>query len=143
LNYLQAILNNNYANTTSSTMPPLTLPYPYIPSSSISSTHTILQKRDSSCTYSDASCSTHRLAILIIIICVGIIVSAILSLLYVRSRRSKAAKMRANMQHRMKANKWQASSDIGRAYGTPAMEGAPPPYEPRRPERVARVEEWR
>jgi hypothetical protein len=142
-------------------MAPLTLPYPYMPSTLY--TRNTLQRRDSSCTYSDTSCGTHRLAILIIIICVGIIVSAILSLLYVRSRRSKATKMRANMQHRIKAsevnewhvstqanmqhrikmNEWQASSDIGRAYGAPAMDGAPPPYEPRRPDRVARVEEWR
>jgi hypothetical protein len=99
-------------------------------------------KRDDNCTYYDASCSTHRLALMIIIICVGILVSAILSLLYVRSRRSKAAKIRASMYHqRVKANDegfstWQAST---------AQDGAPPPpYEPRRPERVARINgEWR
>jgi hypothetical protein len=102
---------------------------------------TVLHKRDEDCTYYDASCSTHRLALMIIIICVGIIVSAILSLLYVRSRRSKAAKIRASMyQQRVKPNHeefstWQASS---------MRDSAPPPYEPRRPERVARIDgEWR
>jgi hypothetical protein len=103
-------------------------------------TFTTLAKRDSDCTYYDTSCSTHRLAILIIIICIGIIVSAILSLLYVRSRRSKVAKLRAAMQqqHRTKTHDgittWRAPSD---------MQGAPPPYAPRRPERVARANgEW-
>jgi hypothetical protein len=103
-------------------------------------TFTALAKRDSDCTYYDTSCSTHRLAILIIIICIGIIVSAILSLLYVRSRRSQAAKLRAAMQqqHRTKTHDgittWRAPSD---------MQGAPPPYAPRRPERVARANgEW-
>jgi uncharacterized membrane protein len=103
---------------------------------------TTLHKRDSDCTYYDTSCSTHRLAIMIIIICVGIIVSAILSLLYVRSRRSKAAKIRASIQQqqRMKVNEeytsWHASPEV--------QHGAPPPYEPRRPERVARANnsEW-
>ncbi|OAL06060.1 hypothetical protein IQ06DRAFT_343301 [Phaeosphaeriaceae sp. SRC1lsM3a] len=96
-----------------------------------------LHKRDSSCTYYDASCSTHRLVILIIIIAIGIIVSAILSLLYVRSRRSKANKMRlqsqrqqAQIQERFSA--WDPSA------------AAPPPYEPRKPERAARASaDWR
>jgi hypothetical protein len=93
---------------------------------------TTLTKRDSDCTYYSASCSTHRLAILILIIGVGIIVSAIISLLYVRSRRSKAAKLRASMRPKTLEDitTWRAPSD-----GL----GAPPPYAPRRPERVART----
>jgi hypothetical protein len=93
---------------------------------------TTLTKRDADCTYYSTSCSTHRLAILILIICIGIIVSAILSLLYVRSRRSKAAKLRASMRPKTHENitTWRAPFD---------ELGAPPPYAPRRPEKVARA----
>ncbi|EAT92278.1 hypothetical protein HBI56_004320 [Parastagonospora nodorum] len=103
-----------------------------------------LHKRDADCTYYDASCSYHRLAILIIIIAIGIIASAILSLLYVRSRRSKAAKMRASMQQRPKANAPWENYSAPAAYTSPTTDSAPPPYEPRRPERAARAAaEWR
>jgi len=106
---------------------------------------TSLVKRSSSeCAYYESSCSTHRLAIIIIIIAVGIIISAILSLLYVRSRRSKAAKLRATMQQqRVKSNdNWQMSTENGTRPTFPY--GAPPPYEPRKPERIAiPTENWR
>jgi hypothetical protein len=103
-----------------------------------------LRKRDSDCTYYDASCSTHRLAIMIIIICIGIVVSAILSLLYVRSRRSKAIKLHASMQQRPKANVPWEDYNAPAMYNSPTAYGAPPPYEPRRPERAARATaEWR
>jgi hypothetical protein len=104
----------------------------------------ILHKRDSSCTYYDTSCSTHRLAIMIIIICVGILVSAILSLLYVRSRRSKIAKLRASTTNTSdRFGTWQATTNTTRMYEVQQY-GAPPPYEPRRPERAARGNrEWR
>jgi hypothetical protein len=93
---------------------------------------TTITRRDSDCTYYSTSCSTHRFAILILIVCVGIIVSAIISLLYVRSRRSKAAKLRASM--RIKTHE-----DITTWRAPPDGLGAPPPYAPRRPERVARA----
>jgi hypothetical protein len=106
---------------------------------------TSLQKRTSSdCAYYESTCSAHRLAIIIIIIAVGVVVSAILSLLYVRSCRSKAAKHRATvLQQRMKMNnEWQTTMAHETRYG--ATNDAPPPYEPRRPERVARTgETWR
>jgi hypothetical protein len=106
---------------------------------------TSLQKRTSSdCAYYESTCSTHRLAIIIIIIAVGVVVSAILSLLYVRSCRSKAAKQRATvLQQRMKLNDgWQTTMANETRYG--ATNDVPPPYEPRRPERVARMgENWR
>jgi len=104
---------------------------------------TSLHKRDADCTYYDTSCSYHRLAILIIIIAIGIIVSAIFSLLYVRSRRSKASKLRASMQQRPKANAPWEDYNAPTAYTSPTTEAAPPPYEPRRPERAARAAEWR
>jgi hypothetical protein len=69
--------------------------FPTLPSLAIPSIH----KRNYECTYYDATCSTHRLVVMIIIIVVGILVSAILSLLYVRSRRSKAAKSRVYNHH--------------------------------------------
>jgi hypothetical protein len=107
---------------------------------------TSLYKRSSSsdCAYYETSCGTHRLAIMIIIICVGILVSAILSTLYIRSHRHKAAKLRSIEQQRMrmKMNEgWPSSMVIAPTHSAP--QGAPPPYEPRRPERVARADgEW-
>jgi hypothetical protein len=99
----------------------------------------LLRKRDSSCTYYDASCGMHRLVITGIIIFVAVLIFGILSLLCVRSQRSKALKLRAA---RMKSNDalitCQPTTVHVRMY-----EGAPPPYTPRKPERVARVDEWR
>lgn len=104
-----------------------------------------LRKRSSSeCAYYESSCSTHRLAIIIIIVAVCIIISAILSLLYVRSRRSKIAKLGAAMQHqRVEMNDdWPLSTENTTKPETTC--GAPPPYEPRRPERIAiPTENWR
>lgn len=99
-----------------------------------------LHKRDSSCTYYDASCSTHRLVILIIIIAIGIIVSAILSLLYVRSRRSKANKIR--LQAQFQRQQMQVQQQRSSTWNSTTS--APPPYEPRKPERAARgASDWR
>lgn len=108
---------------------------------------------DSSCSYYDTTCGTHRLAIMIIIISVGILVSTILSLLYVRSRASKNRKMqiaasqrRAIMRIKNQNHGWMSANEIDARYGAPpATQGglAPPPYEPRMPERVARAEGWR
>ncbi|KAH7078988.1 hypothetical protein BKA63DRAFT_488675 [Paraphoma chrysanthemicola] len=117
------------------------------PHPNLSAILTSFQKRSSSdCSYYETSCGTHRLAIMIIIICVGIMVSAILSTLYIRSHRHKAAKLRTiEQQHqRMKMNHegWPSSIVNEARYAVP--QGAPPPYEPRRPDRVARVDgEWR
>ncbi|KAF2031316.1 hypothetical protein EK21DRAFT_99862 [Setomelanomma holmii] len=108
---------------------------------------TSLHKRSfsSDCTYYETSCGTHRLAIMVIIICVGVLVTAILSTLYIRSHRNKNAKLRAIEQQRMrmKMNEgWPSSMVNSPTYVVP--QGAPPPYEPRKPERVARVDEdWR
>lgn len=110
---------------------------------------------DSTCTAYDTSCGTHRLAIMIIIICVGILVSGILSFIFVRSRARRIARERLRIQqmHQQKLN----DSFLGTAgpYPVPSttttttmndtrksktgmgMEmGAPPPYSPRRPERA-------
>jgi hypothetical protein len=81
---------------------------------------------------------------MIIIICVGILVSGILSILYVRSRRSKSAKLRASMVKRNDGfGTWEVSTDRVRLYDVQQY-GAPPPYTPRRPERAARADgDWR
>jgi hypothetical protein len=94
-----------------------------------------LRKRDLSCTDYDASCGMHRLAILIF---------GIVSLLCVRSQRSKALKLRAS---RMKSNDafstWQPTTNRVRLYEA-QMYGSPPPYTPRKPERAARADgDWR
>lgn len=108
----------------------------------------ITKRAYSECAYYESSCSTHRLAIIIIIIAVGIVVSAILSLLYVRSRRSRAAKMRASVQQRrvkMSSEDWPLPNETRYPVERVVGYGAPPPYEPRRPERVVRNggREWR
>ncbi|KAF2823496.1 hypothetical protein CC86DRAFT_457849 [Ophiobolus disseminans] len=131
------------------TMAPLSKTIATFPHPNLSAILTSLQKRSSSeCAYYESSCSTHRLAIIIIIIAVGIVVSAILSLLFVRSRRSKNAKlMTAVQQRRMKMEEgWPSSVENETRYPstTTTLYGAPPPYAPRRPERAARGDgDWR
>jgi hypothetical protein len=103
-----------------------------------------LRKRDFSCTDYDASCGMHRLVITGIIIFVAILIFGIVSLLCVRSQRSKALKLRAS---RMKSNDafstWQPTTNRVRLYEA-QMYGSPPPYTPRKPERAARADgDWR
>jgi hypothetical protein len=132
---------------------------------SLRSHHSALQERSADCdTYYTSSCYTHRIVLLIIIILVGAFVGIILSLVYVRSRSRRLARIQAN---RMNANVWRQrylgenlrTSDgtatvrlpSGRVVGVDGGqrwrkgeswdEGrdgreAPPPYMPRVPEAV-------
>jgi hypothetical protein len=84
------------------------------------------------CPSTSSTCSSHRLAIIVIICFVAIIVSGILSLLYVRSRRSKAAKQQVQQE-------WGVGVK-GRGKDGFEEWDAPPAYDEgngvRRPERV-------
>jgi hypothetical protein len=67
--------------------------------------HSALQKRSTDCdNYYTSSCSAHRTVLLIIIILVGAFVGIILSLVYVRSRSRRLARLQAN---RMNAKLWR------------------------------------
>jgi hypothetical protein len=113
-------------------------PHHTSPISSILTTN-FLRKRDTSCTYYDASCGMHHLVITGIIIFVAVLISGITLLLCVRSQRSKALKLRAARTKSTDVlTTWQPATVRIRMY-----DGAPPPYTPRRPERAARVGEWR
>jgi hypothetical protein len=78
---------------------------PSIILNSLRSHHSTPQKRSTDCdTYYTSSCSTHRTVLLIIIILVGAFAGIILSLIYVRSRSRRLARIQAN---RMNANVWR------------------------------------
>lgn len=118
--------HKNIHNTVSQTAKPHKMPPHHLFSRSYSS---------NDCPSTSSTCSSHRLAIIVIICFVAIIVSGILSLLYVRSRRSKAAKQQVQQE-------WGVG---GKARGKDGFEewDAPPAYDERqeglgvrRPERV-------
>jgi hypothetical protein len=95
--------NSHVFHTQLSIQPPR-MP-PSIILDSLRSHHSSLQKRSADCdTYYTSSCSTHRTVLLIIIILVGAFVGIIFSLVYVRSRSRRLARIQAN---RMNANVWR------------------------------------
>jgi hypothetical protein len=81
---------------------------PNAPRTTHPTTNSNFQKRDSDCdVYSASSCSTHRTVLLIIIILVGAFAAIVLSLVYVRSRHRRIARMHANQSNRFDARAWR------------------------------------
>jgi hypothetical protein len=97
-----------------------------------------ISRRSSECSYYDSNCSTHRLAAVIIIVAVVLMVTSILTMLYVRSRATRAVKLKAQSNlRRFKLEESLKAQREGQQYeGFSGMYGAPPPYTPKQPERA-------
>ncbi|KAH8719350.1 hypothetical protein GQ44DRAFT_712272 [Phaeosphaeriaceae sp. PMI808] len=109
-----------------------------------------LRRRGYECSQYDTSCDTHGVVVKVAIVCVVVMVSGIVSALFIRARRRHLAKLRNTSQHQhqyqLHLNKsLQQSSG---ATLNPQLDGSydapPPPYVPRRPDTVARAgRDWR
>jgi hypothetical protein len=95
-------------------------------------------KRSSQCSYYDANCSTHRLTAIVIIVAVALMVTSILTMLYVRSRATRAVKLKAqsNLRRFKLEESLKAQREGEQREGFGGIYGAPPPYTPTRPERA-------